>query len=203
MLRRYFWFVSRLLPKSTRSAGIFVRVKTGSPRIRSSSHKRLAPLAGTPCHLLEIGCHEGRATCWLLQHVATHADATVTMHRRREAAGFRRQCRGHRRCGEGHLRQRAVVRDAAAPPAATALRFHLCRRQPATIDVMEDAVLSFRLLKTGGILAFDDYRWDDSRLREHGRPKPPSTPSSRSTPPSSRRCPRAVRSGSARRRTRP
>ena len=26
-------------------------------------------------------------------------------------------------------------------------------------DVLEDAVLSFRLLKTGGIMIFDDYEW--------------------------------------------
>ncbi len=29
----------------------------------------------------------------------------------------------------------------------------------ATKDVLEDAVLSWRLLKNGGILIFDDYRW--------------------------------------------
>jgi predicted O-methyltransferase YrrM len=27
-------------------------------------------------------------------------------------------------------------------------------------DVLEDAVLAFRLLKSGGIMIFDDYEWD-------------------------------------------
>jgi hypothetical protein len=27
-------------------------------------------------------------------------------------------------------------------------------------DVLEDAVLTWRLLKPGGVLIFDDYRWD-------------------------------------------
>ena len=41
-----------------------------------------------------------------------------------------------------------------------------------TVEVLEDAVLSFRLIKAGGILAFDDYKWDDSRLRHEGLPRP-------------------------------
>ena len=36
----------------------------------------LAPLAGRPgARALEIGCFEGRATCWLLGNVLTGADA--------------------------------------------------------------------------------------------------------------------------------
>jgi len=40
-----------------------------------------------------------------------------------------------------------------------------------TVEVLKDAVLSFRLVKVGGILAFDDYKWDDSRLRHEGLPR--------------------------------
>jgi predicted O-methyltransferase YrrM len=41
-----------------------------------------------------------------------------------------------------------------------------------TIDVMEDAVLSFRLAKPGGIIAFDDYLWNDPKYNQQGTPKP-------------------------------
>jgi predicted O-methyltransferase YrrM len=40
-----------------------------------------------------------------------------------------------------------------------------------TINVLEDAVLGFRLLKRGGIMAFDDYLWDDPEWNQEGRPK--------------------------------
>ena len=42
-----------------------------------------------------------------------------------------------------------------------------------TIDVLEDAVGSFRLAKVGGIIGFDDYRWNDVAIsRLGGTPKP-------------------------------
>jgi hypothetical protein len=40
------------------------------------------------------------------------------------------------------------------------------------INVLEDAVLSFPLLKAGGILAFDDYLWNDPRYGDGTYPKP-------------------------------
>ena len=77
MLRRYLWFLSRLLPKRPDPPGFSFSEDWFSAHAKRF-RKHLAPLAGTPCHLLEIGSHEGRATCWLLQNVATHAEATVT-----------------------------------------------------------------------------------------------------------------------------
>jgi hypothetical protein len=41
----------------------------------------------------------------------------------------------------------------------------------STSDVLEDAVLSFGNLRTGGIVAFDDYLWDDPKFNQHGTPK--------------------------------
>ena len=35
----------------------------------------------------------------------------------------------------------------------------------ATSDVLEDAVLSYRLLKPGGLLIFDDYHWAGRSIR--------------------------------------
>jgi len=37
--------------------------------------------------------------------------------------------------------------------------------------VLADAVLSFQLLKTDGVLIFDDYRWFEERLPEELRPR--------------------------------
>ena len=38
----------------------------------------LAHLAGKPCHLLEIGVFEGRATTWLLHNIATDDQSSMT-----------------------------------------------------------------------------------------------------------------------------
>src|SRR5437762_410533 len=40
--------------------------------------RHLAELRGRPCTLLEIGCHEGRATTWLLVNIATHPASRIT-----------------------------------------------------------------------------------------------------------------------------
>ncbi len=170
MLRRYHWFVQRFLPKPPDPPGFSFSEDWFSANIKQF-RKRLAPLVGTPCHLLEIGSHEGRATCWMLQNVATHADATVTC-----VDGVKQPVFDANIDATGGAAKVTFVKE----PSRNALRrlpqlhydFIYVDGSHATIDVIEDAVLSFRLLKAGGILAFDDYRWDDSRLREHGRPKP-------------------------------
>jgi predicted O-methyltransferase YrrM len=38
-------------------------------------------------------------------------------------------------------------------------------------DVLEDAVLSFRLLKVGGLLIFDDYAWNGGGPTEFDNPR--------------------------------
>jgi hypothetical protein len=36
---------------------------------------------------------------------------------------------------------------------------------------MEDAVSAFRLAKSGAVIAFDDYQWDDPNLSQSGIPR--------------------------------
>src|SRR5438045_5203062 len=40
--------------------------------------RHLGPLKGSACALLEIGCHEGRATTWLLENIAAHPASRIT-----------------------------------------------------------------------------------------------------------------------------
>ena len=47
-----------------------------SPNIPSFD-KHLKHLRGTPCALLEIGCHEGRSSTWLLQNIASNEAARL------------------------------------------------------------------------------------------------------------------------------
>lgn len=39
--------------------------------------KYLSAYAGQPCHFLEIGTYEGRATTWLLDNILTHTNAQI------------------------------------------------------------------------------------------------------------------------------
>src|SRR5258708_5482376 len=77
MFRRYYWIFDRHRPRSSDEPG-FTFTQDWFSTKRRQFEALLQPLAGTPCNLLEIGCHEGRATCWLLQNIATHPDASVT-----------------------------------------------------------------------------------------------------------------------------
>jgi hypothetical protein len=39
--------------------------------------KHLAKFAGHPINVLEIGVHEGRSTCWMLDNIATHPESKI------------------------------------------------------------------------------------------------------------------------------
>jgi predicted O-methyltransferase YrrM len=155
--------------------------------------KHLGHLAGKPdLHCIEVGCLEGRSTCWLLQNILTHPSCTIT-------------CIDLFELGEEHF---AIVRDfpGALPvsiPIAENFQWNIrvigaeekvrtmkgrseemLRMLPvscydiAYIDgshtarnVLMDIVLSWSLLKQDGIMILDDYEWPcfpDQPLR---RPK--------------------------------
>lgn len=136
------------------------------PRFRT----HLQPLAGTPCTLLEIGCHEGRATCWLLQNIATHRNASVTCIDTVLQPSFEANVRAASGADKVRFVQ-AMSRRALRDLDFNSFDFVYVDGNLTTVEVLEDAVLSFRLIKVGGILAFDDYKWDDSRLRHEGLPR--------------------------------
>jgi predicted O-methyltransferase YrrM len=170
MLRRFFWLLERHRVPTKDERGFTFSQDWFSTK-KQQFQTLLRPLAGTPCKLLEIGCHEGRASCWLLQNIATHPDARTTcidtvlqpsFHANISAAG------GADKVTFVHGMSRSVLRETSF----NQYDFVYVDANHTTVEVLEDAVLSFRLLKIGGILAFDDYKWDDSRLRHEGLPKP-------------------------------
>ncbi len=133
--------------------------------------RSLAHLKGTPCRLLEVGSYEGRSTTWLIDNIATHRSATI------DAVDL-----------EEHPRLRANI---ISTGHAGKVRFHLGRPSSVvlrempfdafdfayidgchwTIETLEDAVLAFPLVKAGEIIGFDDYKWDDPKMNQEGRPK--------------------------------
>src|ERR1700724_1717574 len=122
--------------------------------------KYLAHLEDTPCRILEIGCYEGRATVWLLENIATHPDAMVHCIDVFEQASFRQNFLAAQSPEKVRLeigRSRNLLRLCPA----NAFDFVYVDGSQETVNVLEDALLSFLLLTRNGIMAFDDFKWKD------------------------------------------
>lgn len=131
----------------------------------------LSPLAGTPCRLLEVGCYEGRTTCWLLENLVRHPQAeliAVDIYEQPLFAANVATCASRDRLNFilGPSRDRL---KAMGPPAS--FDFIYIDGGHGMVDVIEDSVLAFRLAKIGGVIGFDDYKWRDRSSKEEGRPK--------------------------------
>ena len=138
--------------------------------------KYVAPLAGRPLEALELGCWEGRASIWLLERVLDHPDSRLTVvdtfegSTELDPAAFEglydRFTRNIRRTGREEkvrvLRSRTtealvqLLGETGAQP-----RYDLVYIDASHFaqDVLSDAVLSFPLVKSGGLMIFDDYQW--------------------------------------------
>ena len=132
-----------------------------------------------PSRLLEIGSYEGRSTCYLIEYLT--AARSIELHCVDTWQGGVE----HDRSGMVAVEQRFdknVARARAAAPRRVELHKHkglssdvLARLLASGLrehfdliyvdgshqapDVLLDAVLSFQLLKVGGVLIFDDYVW--------------------------------------------
>lgn len=144
----------------------------------------LLPLAGEPLNCLEIGCYEGRSSIWFAEHLLVHPDARLTCidpwsGRIFAQVGTQDAVEAERRfrlnikaTGKGNQIQvhKAFSQDIlpTLPPNSFDIIYADGRHTAA--NTLQDGVLSFILLKIGGILIFDDYLWrhEKSRLK---RPK--------------------------------
>ena len=132
--------------------------------------KYLAPLRGQPCNVLEIGCHEGRSSAWMLENILTHPNARLTT----VDLSMHPQFWANVTASGGENKTQMLEK-----PSRLALRelpfnhydFIYIDGSHWTIDVLEDAVLSFRLAKVGAVIAFDDYLWDQPEYNQEGTPK--------------------------------
>lgn len=132
----------------------------------------LKPLKGKRnVKMLEIGCFEGRATVWLLQNILTNQSSSITVIDTFLGSRENKQ----EKHDVGKLEKRFKRNISAWKNQVTIQKgfsYDWLRKYPAKPifdfiyvdgshigkDVLEDAVLSWRLLKKGGILTFDDYR---------------------------------------------
>jgi predicted O-methyltransferase YrrM len=151
----------------------------------------LEPYRGQPgVRALEIGSFEGRSTVWLLENILTHETAQIdcidTFEGSVEHMGMGLDLRGLLgRFLDNIEPYKEKVRwiRGQSQWVLRADRWTLGRFAPGeydfiyvdgshkAADVLEDAVLSFRLLKVGGLMIFDDYIWNGGGPTEFDNPK--------------------------------
>lgn len=124
--------------------------------------RALAPYRGkADVNYLEVGAYEGRSLLWALENILTHPTARLTC-----IDLFNGPYKGRFYANLEKSGQSVKV-AAIADYSQLALRkltldyFDIIYidGSHSKDDVLEDAVLSWRLLKEGGIMIFDDYRW--------------------------------------------
>jgi hypothetical protein len=131
-----------------------------------SNWKAIFEKFGTPQKVLEIGSFEGRSTCWILENTTAHVSCVDTWLGSDEHTDemkknlfeifsqnietFRDRVTIHRGFSGEILRGLSLD---------NLYDFIYVDGSHYSKDVLEDAVLSYRLLKVGGIMIFDDYGW--------------------------------------------
>ncbi len=137
--------------------------------------KHLKKYAGFPgLKILEIGCFEGMATCWLLDEVLTDPDARITCIDIFEGVlDFQiKNPEKHRlieknfdiniaRNGAGYKVNKIVGYSQEVMRSLPLNSFDIVYIDGShkASDVLEDAVISWRLVKPGGLIIFDDYNF--------------------------------------------
>jgi tetratricopeptide (TPR) repeat protein len=136
--------------------------------------KVVGKLAGAPgLKVLEIGSWEGRSTCWMIDHLLTDAAARITCidtflgsveHPGLYDAALTESVearfdRNIARTDHPEKVRKLVAKSQSALRSLVPNSFHLVYIDGSHIasDVLEDAMLSWRLVKIGGLIVFDDY----------------------------------------------
>lgn len=125
-------------------------------------------------NFLEIGSFEGRSAVWLLDNVLVDQSSRLTCidtwkgskEHQNSTLDFSvvEKNFDHNILLSGQLKKVTKIKDYSynalrgLPPSS--FHFIYIDGSHKASDVLEDAVLSFRLLKPSGIMIFDDYEWE-------------------------------------------
>lgn len=110
------------------------------------------------CHILEIGSYEGRSAIWFLEHLLTHPTSTITCVDKKFQAIFDANIQA---TGVGDRVIKRVGKSQAILPTLPSASYDLIYIDGShrAAEVLADGCASWRLVKSGGLLVFDDYRW--------------------------------------------
>lgn len=126
-----------------------------------------------PLTVVEVGCFEGKATCWMLNHILLHPESRIhcvdTFEGSEEHSPEERQNLYQRFLHNIHLTNQASRVNVRVGRSDDCLVDLIKEKVQADLiyidgshraqDVLTDAVLAWKLLKVGGIMVFDDYLW--------------------------------------------
>ena len=127
--------------------------------------KALAPYRGkADVHYLEVGVFEGRSALWALENILTDPTARLTCIDLFNGPYKERFFANLERSGESGKVTAITDYSQLALRKLPLDHFDIIYidGSHSEDDVLEDAVLSWRLLKEGGLMIFDDYRWAGS-----------------------------------------
>jgi predicted O-methyltransferase YrrM len=121
----------------------------------------LWPLAGQPTQVLEIGSNEGRSAVWLLQEILTHPESRLTCVDIWDQEAVRRQFRANvQETGRGHQVIECQSDSAHALKSLTGTYdFIYIDGSHEARYVLTDIAMAWPMLRVGGLLAMDDYKW--------------------------------------------
>jgi predicted O-methyltransferase YrrM len=133
-----------------------------------------------PENVLEIGSFEGRSTCWLLENTQAHVTCVDTWEGSDENTTEQKDGLFDRFQDsiKDHKDRVTICRGFSGEvlrtfPCEPKFDFIYIDGSHYSKDVLEDAVLSWRLLKPGGVIIFDDLNWtvDGNNLRDLRNPR--------------------------------
>lgn len=142
----------------------------------SSWNTWLAPFRNNKTMMLEIGSFQGRSAIWSLQNILTHPESLIYCCDTFEGS---REHNDNERHDLFNIFQnniqpfsdKVIILKGYSSECLKAQDFSEKHREFFDIiyidgdhrsrSVLEDAILAFPLLKSGGIMIFDDYMWKD------------------------------------------
>lgn len=126
----------------------------------------LGPCAGRGVKMLEIGSFEGRSTVWFLENILTEQGAEITcVDVFSEPRWELRFDHNIRVSGLGGKVRKLKGRSEDLLPELPRASYDIIYVDGSheAGAVLMDALLSWTLLKPGGLLLFDDYRWEPEK----------------------------------------
>ena len=140
---------------------------------------QLTPLAGKfNLRFLQIGAFTGDATVWLVDNILTQANSVLEdvdiwsgsdeeEHKAMDWADVERVYDSRIAFRPNVIKYKMDSREYLRSVEEPTFDFIYIDGDHTAEGVLQDAVLAWRLLKVGGIIAFDDYLWTDPRGIEY------------------------------------
>ena len=140
---------------------------------------QLTPLAGKfNLRFLQIGAYTGDATVWLVDNILTQANSVLEdvdiwsgsdeeAHKAMDWTDVERVYDSRIAFRPNVIKYKMDSREYLRSVEEPTFDFIYIDGDHTAEGVLQDAVLAWRLLKAGGIIAFDDYLWEDPRGIEY------------------------------------